>query len=118
MTKSDAQQAKKILLSQLALALSLGLVGLLFNEIIALSALIGASASAIATALFAFWVFRSYRAQQADLLVMRFYSAEILKILLVLGIFAAAFVTIDGLNIPALLGAYFIAQVLPALMAS
>jgi hypothetical protein len=38
--------------------------------------------------------------------------------LLVLGIFAAAFVLIEGLNIPVLLGAYFIAQVLPALMAS
>jgi ATP synthase protein I len=118
MTQSDARQAKKILLSQLILTLILSAAGGFFSLTIALSVLVGAGASAFASTLFAYWVFRRYQAQEAELMVMRFYSAEILKILLVLGIFAAAFVLIEGLNIPVLLGAYFIAQVLPALMAS
>ena len=49
---------------------------------------------------------------------MRFYGAEILKLSLILGLFAIAFTTIEGLHLPALLIAYFAVQVLPAIFAS
>ena len=49
---------------------------------------------------------------------MRFYGGEIIKLSLILGLFVAAFTMIEGLNLPALLIAYFAVQVLPAVFAS
>ena len=46
------------------------------------------------------------------------YGAEIVKIVLILALFAVAFATLKDLNLPALLGAYFAVQVMPALFAS
>jgi ATP synthase protein I len=85
---------------------------------VALSALIGGGVCLAANAFVAFWVFRRYRAQDPGLLVMRFYGAEVAKIALILGLFAVAFVTIESLNVPALLSAYLVVQVLPAFFAS
>ncbi|EXJ14022.1 hypothetical protein D779_3082 [Imhoffiella purpurea] len=49
---------------------------------------------------------------------MRFYSAETVKIVFVLGAFGVAYAVLDGLNVPALLGAYFMVQVIPTLIAA
>lgn len=49
---------------------------------------------------------------------MRFYSAEVGKIALLLGLFAAAFAAIDGLVLPWLLGSYFVIQVIPPILAA
>jgi ATP synthase protein I len=49
---------------------------------------------------------------------MRIYGAEVLKIGLILGLFTVAFVTLDGLSLPALLGAYLALQVAPTLIAA
>jgi ATP synthase protein I len=85
---------------------------------VALSVLIGTGVCLLANSIFALWVFRQYRAQDPGSLVMRFYAAEIIKLSLILGLFAAAFTTIEGLNLPVLLIAYFAVQVLPAVFAS
>ena len=83
-----------------------------------ISVLIGAVVCLLANSIFALWVFRRYRAQELGSLLMRFYGAEIIKLALILGLFAAAFVSIEGLNVPALLVAYLAVQVLPAVFAS
>lgn len=82
------------------------------------SAGIGAGACLFANWLFAAWVFRRYRAQQPGELVLRMYGGEVIKIVLILALFAVAFATVEDLNLPALLGAYFAVQVLPALFAA
>ena len=114
----DALQAKRVLSIQIVMALALSAVALFFGGIVAASVLIGAGVCTLANGVFAFMIFRRYRAQEPGLLVMRFYGAEIGKIAIVLLLFAAAFALIDGLNLPALLGAYFVVQVFPALLAS
>lgn len=118
MRQPDAAQAKKVLTIQVGMTLALTALALLFNESVALSVLIGAGVCALANAVFAYTVFRRYRAQEPGVLVMRFYGAEIVKLVLILALFATAFATVEGLNVLALLGAYFMVQVLPALLAS
>lgn len=118
MQQPDALQAKRVLALQFALTLILSAVALSFGVSVALSVLIGAAVCLLANSIFAFWVFRQYRAQEPGLLLMRFYGAEVLKLSLILGLFAVAFATIEGLNLPALLIAYFAVQVLPAVFAS
>jgi len=117
MHQPDALQAKRILIAQLALTLVLTGAAAPFGVSIAVSVLIGSAVCLLATAVFAFWVFRSYKAQRPDVLLMRFYGAEIAKLGVALGSLAVAFAAIEGLNLPALLAAYFTVQVLPAVFA-
>jgi ATP synthase protein I len=118
MQQPDALQAKRVLIAQLVLTLILTVAALPFGAFVAVSVLIGAAVCFLASSIFAFWVFRQYRAQEPGSLVMRFYGAEIVKLFLVLGLFVIAFTTIKNLNVPALLMAYFAVQVLPAVFAS
>jgi ATP synthase protein I len=94
------------------------LVTIPFGGIAVVSAAIGAGVCLLANWVFALRVFRRYRAAAPTELALRIYVAEIVKIALILGLFALAFVTLANLNLPALLGAYFAVQVLPALFAS
>jgi ATP synthase protein I len=105
------------LIAQVVLTLALPIVAVPFGAQIALSVLIGAAVCLLATAAFALSVFRRYRAQRPDKLLMRFYGAEVVKLALVLGLFAVAFTAVEDLNLPALLAAYFVVQVLPAILA-
>lgn len=118
MHQPDVLQVKRVLIAQLFLTLGLTAVALPFDARVALSLLIGSAVCLLATAVFAFWVFRRYSAQRPEMLVMRFYGAEVVKLALVLGLFAIAFAMIDGLNVAALLAAYFVVQVLPTVFAS
>ena len=118
MQQPDVLQVKRVLWTQLVVGLIAIAVALPFGTPAALSALIGAAVCFLANMVFAFWVFRKYRAQDAGLLVMRMYGAEMAKIVMTLALFAVAFATIEGLNLPALLGAYFAVQVLSPLFAA
>jgi ATP synthase protein I len=114
---SEAQQPKRILIGQLALTLVLTAAAVPFGRPVAVSVLIGAGTCLLASAVFVLWVFRRYRAQRPDVLVLRFYGAEVVKLAVVLGLFALAFATVDGLNLPALVAAYLAVQVLPLVVA-
>ncbi|TCT19127.1 ATP synthase protein I [Thiobaca trueperi] len=118
MQQPDTLQARKILKIQAILGLVSVACALPFGDSVALSVLIGAGVCLLANALLAVWVFRDYRAQALERLVLRFYGAETAKIVLILVLFAVAFATLDNLNIPALLGAYFVIQVAPTLIAA
>lgn len=117
MQPSHALPVKRLLQAQLYIGLAAIAVATPFGWSALLSASIGAGVCLLANGVFAFWVFRKYRAQEAGALVMRMYSAEIAKIAMILILFAAAFALIDGLNLPALLGAYLAVQVLSPLFA-
>jgi ATP synthase protein I len=111
-------QLKRLLQWQSALAVGAALIALPFGLVALKSTVIGAGVCLLANWAFAFRVFRRYRAQQPGEIVLRMYGAEIIKIVIILALFSVAFVTIEDLNLPALLGAYFAVQVLPALFAS
>jgi ATP synthase protein I len=118
MHQPDALQAKRILILQLVFALTSVAIALLFSVPVAISALVGAGSCVIANALFTVLVFRGYRAQEPARLVMRMYGAELLKLAVLLGLFSLAFVALDDLNLPVLLGAYLAVQVLATLTAA
>lgn len=114
----DRIQLKRLLLWQVVFALLAILIALPFGASALKSAGIGAGVCLLANWVFARRVFRRYRAQQPGELVMRMYGAEVVKIVLILTLFAIAFATLENLNLPALLGAYFAVQVLPAFLAT
>jgi ATP synthase protein I len=115
---TEATTARRVLSLQAILTSVASAAALPFGYLAALSVLIGGGACLVANAAVVLWVFRDYRAQVPGALVMRFYSAEVVKIALLLGLFAAAFATIDGLDLPLLLGSYFVIQVLPPILAA
>jgi ATP synthase protein I len=118
MLQRDALQAKRVLKLQIILGLALTGLASLVSAPMAISVLIGAGSCLVANALFAVLVFRGYRAQEPARLVMRIYSAELMKVGMILGLFTVAFVTLDDLHLPALLGAYLAVQVTPTLIAA
>jgi ATP synthase protein I len=118
MHQADALQAKRLLKVQAILGSLAVVIALPFGGPVAVSALIGAGSCLLANALFAAWIFRGYRAQEPERLLLRFYGAEIAKLVLLLGLFAVAFLTWGGINIPALLAAYLVTQIASSLIAA
>ncbi len=118
MHQPDVFQAKKVLNFQIIFGLVLVAFALFFGASVAISVLVGAGSCLVANTLFAALVFRRYRAQEPGRLVMRIYGAEIAKVGLILGLFTIAFVTLENLVLPALLGAYLAVQVIPILIAA
>jgi ATP synthase protein I len=114
----DRTQLRRLLLWQVAFAAAALMLAAPFGVTAFKSAAIGAGVCLLANWVFALRVFRQYRAQAPTELTLRIYSAEIIKVVLILGLFALAFATLANLNLPALLGTYFAVQVLPALFAS
>ena len=110
--------AGRVLGLQAILTLVATLAAMHFGSMPALSVLIGGGACLVANTAVVLWMFRDYRAQAPGALVVRFYGAEVVKIALLLGLFAAAFATIDGLNVLVLLGSYFAVQVLSPIFAA
>ena len=94
------------------------LIALPFGGPAALSVLIGVGACLLANGLFAVLVFRHYRAQETERLLLNIYGAEVAKLAVLIGLFGVAFATVDGLKIPALLGAYLVTQVASTLIAA
>jgi len=93
-------------------------IALPFGTSVVVSVLIGSGVCLLANGLFAASVFRAYRAQHPERLLLRMYGAEAAKLALIVGLFVVAFVTRDGLNIPALLAAYLVTQVASTLIAA
>ena len=118
MHDSGKLQVKRTLLCQMVTTLMLLALGLLFDTTVAISLLAGAMSSTFGTAAFAFGTFGQYRAQALRLLVVRFYAAELLKIVVIATSFVIAFRVIEGVNPAALFGAYLVTQIIPTIIAS
>lgn len=114
----DRAQLRRLLLWQLVFALIAIVATAPFGLAAVGSSAIGAGVCLLANWVFALRVFRRYRADAPTELALRIYVAEIGKIVLILALFTLAFITLRNLNLPALLGAYFAVQVLPAVFAS
>jgi ATP synthase protein I len=118
MHQADALQAKRVLKVQAILGSLAVAIALPFGGPVAVSALIGAGSCLLANALFAAWIFRGYRAQEPERLLLRLYGAEIAKLVLLLGLFAVAFLTWGGIVVPALLAAFLVTQIASSLIAA
>ncbi len=118
MQQAHASHVKRLLKIQGLLGIFVVVAALPFGSLVALSALIGAAVCLVANALFAASVFRGYRAQEPERILLRIYVAEAAKLALILGLFSVAFVTIQGLNPPVLLGAYLVTQVVSPIIAA
>jgi ATP synthase protein I len=118
MQQAHAAQAKRYLKFQALLGLAVVVLVLPLGRDAAVSALIGVGTCLIANALFAASVFRGYRAQEPERLLLRIYGAEVVKLALILGTFTLAFATVDGIHLPVLLGAYLVTQVVAPIVAA
>jgi len=114
----DVRRAKSILVAQLVTMVVVAVVVLMIDPLSARDALIGGSAASLGTALFAVWVFGRYSASEPGRIVARFYGGELIKILAIVAVFAAAMKGLDDLNPVALFGAFLVVQVLPPLLAN
>ena len=99
MRNLDAGRAKRILLLQAATTLSLAVIAVAFGPAVGLSALIGGATATVANALFTVLVFGGYRAQEAGRLALRLYAAEVLKLLVIVAAFSAAFILVPSLSL-------------------
>ena len=114
----DARRARRILLAQAAATLVVTLIGLMFGLRAGFFALIGGATATIANALFAYWVFGRYRANEPGKLVGQFYGGELIKLAFIAAMFAVVIIWLDPLSPLALFGAFFVVQVLPPLLAN
>ena len=111
------RRAKRILLVQSVTTLGVAVIALLFGWLAGLSALLGGMIATVANALFAFWVFGRYQAQDPGNLAFRFYGAELFKLLFIALAFAMVFIWLKPVNLVALFGAFLLVQVLPPMLA-
>ena len=114
----DAQRVKRLLIAQLITAVAIILLASLYDLRTARDVLVGGSAAWLGSAVFAAWVFGPYRAQQPGRIVARFYGGEVLKIVAIVLVFAAAMRGLEDLNPVAVFSAFLIVQVLPPLLAN
>jgi len=115
---ADKRLVSRSLLAQATLTLVLALVLAAFGAVPAYSGLIGGGVATAANGVFAFWVFRPYRAQQAGRIVSRFFGAEIAKMALIALAFTAVFLWVQPLSVAALFGCFIVVHLVPAASAA
>lgn len=112
----DWRRVKRLLLIQSGVVFFAVVASLAFGKVAALSAFLGGVIALGASAVFAFWVFAPYSAQQSDVLLARLYIAEIGKLLLIVGAFAVVFVWFRPLNAATFFVSFFLVQVVSPLL--
>ena len=118
MQNLDAHRAKQILIAQVVATLAVTLLALPFGLRPALFALIGGATATTANALFAYWVFGGYRADEPGRLLMQIYGGEVLKLALIAAVFLGAIIWLKPVSPLALFGGFLVVQVFPPLLAN
>lgn len=114
----NAGRAEKILLVQVCVALGCGGGAFLLNTVAGLSALVGGGTASIANALFSFWVFGGGRADgEPGRMAVLIYGAELLRLITITVLFAAAFKLVQPLNLWVVVGVFLLIHLLPSLLA-
>lgn len=103
---------------QSGLTLLLAAGALVAGQRYAISTLAGGAAAALVNGAAAWLVFRPYSASAWASLVGRFYTAELLRLVLAAGVFLFAVRWIDSLSIAAMLGAYLLIHLLTGALMS
>lgn len=114
----DARRAGRLVLAQVLTSVVIALLASLFGLHIARDVLIGGFAAWLGNAMLALWVFGPYRAKEPGRIVARFYGGEVIKIAIVVLVFAIAMKVLQDINPVAVFGAFLVVQVLPPLLAN
>lgn len=109
-------QALKFIAAQLVVTFALSSAFLIFDYVMAYSALVGGLIAAMANAWFAVKVFRVRSIETAETLLATFYVGEIYRFIFTGAMFIMAFVLIKPINVIALLVTYFLIHMTPAVV--
>ena len=116
------QQSKKqafiFIKAQFLITLLITAICLLFDVVVAYSALTGGTIAAVASAWFAYKVFRLSPDSAAESMVASAFMGEVYKIILTGALFVCAFVLIKPVSAVTLLITYFIVHMTPAMVSS
>jgi len=112
----DKQRAQMAMKVQVAITLLVSAILMFVGLVVAYSAMVGGLIATVANAFFAKRVFVDYRAQSPGLLLAQIYSAEILKLILVGALFAAAIAWIDPLSAGTLFSVFIVVHLIPSIM--
>jgi ATP synthase protein I len=110
------KQAFTFIWSQLILTIVISAIWLYFDGVMAYSALTGGMIATVASAWFAYKVFRVSPDSAAVTMIASAYTGEIYKIILTGALFICAFVLIRPVSALALLITYFVIHMTPALV--
>jgi len=116
--QQSKRQAINYIKSQLVLTIVLSVPWLFFDVVKAYSALTGGLIATIASAWFAYKVFRVSPASAAETMLASAYVGEIYKIVLTGALFLCAFVLIRPVSAVVLLITYFVIHMTPALVSA
>ena len=114
--KQSKRQAIRYIQSQLALTIAISIMLLFIDLVMAYSALTGGMIATIASAWFAYKVFRVTPDSAAETMLVSAYMGEIYKIILTGALFLCAFVLIKPVSAVALLITYFVIHMTPAMV--
>ena len=110
------KQAIRYIQSQLALTMVISIVLFFIDLVMAYSALAGGLIATVASAWFAYKVFRVTPDSAAEMMLVSAYMGEIYKIVLTGALFLCAFVLIKPISAVALLITYFVIHMTPAMV--
>ena len=110
------KQAIRYIQSQLALTMVISIVLFFIDLVMAYSALTGGLIATVASAWFAYKVFRVTPDSAAEMMLVSAYMGEIYKIVLTGALFLCAFVLIKPISAVALLITYFVIHMTPAMV--
>lgn len=115
LVKASQQQALRFVLTQLFVTSILSILALLiFNNVVGYSSLAGGLIATLANTWFAVKVFRVKSKATEESVLATFYIGEIYKFIFTGAMFVIAFVLIKPLSAVALLAAYFLIHITPA----
>jgi len=116
--RQSKRQAIIYIKSQLILAIAISTILLFIDVVMAYSALTGGLIATIASAWFAYKVFRVSPDSAAQAMLASAYVGEIYKIILTGALFICAFVLIKPVSAAALLITYFVIHMTPAMVSA
>ena len=116
--RQSKRQAIIYIKSQLILAIAISTILLFIDVVMAYSALTGGLIATIASAWFAYKVFRVSPESAAQTMLASAYVGEIYKIILTGALFICAFVLIKPVSAAALLITYFVIHMTPAMVSA
>lgn len=116
--RQSKRQAIIYIRSQLILTIAISTILLFLDVVMAYSALTGGLIATIASAWFAYKVFRVSPDSAAQTMLASAYVGEIYKIILTGALFICAFVLIKPVNAAALLITYFVIHMTPAVVSA
>lgn len=114
--KMQKNQALKFITAQFVVTIALSSAFLIFDYVMAYSALVGGLIATLANAWFAVKVFRVRSIETAETLMATFYVGEIYKFIFTGAMFIMAFVLIKPINVVALFVTYFLIHMTPAVV--